>query len=257
MNGISETQQIIQDTRIMTLMKTVIFVVKLVRVSPIFVVVLVGLQHQTMCGIAAVLQHVHGTALEGQHQQQQEAIDALMPCLACRGPDNHDIVHVRVLHSLPLHYSSSSPSAVQRMSRSPSPWQRPCFAYKAPRPPPPCHCGSTATCSATTARYIAADVHAPTTVRVHHPSTGECFGGLDTQGGNDGVALLTALHQRGDGDIGSLLSAFRGPWALLFWQQHQRRLWFGRDVLGPCGETRTRSSSLPSPPSSLPSPPSS
>ncbi|KAG2486956.1 hypothetical protein HYH03_014453 [Edaphochlamys debaryana] len=61
---------------------------------------------------------------------------------------------------------------------------------------------------------------------------GEVFGGLEVPpGANDGERLLEALAAAGD-EVPRLLSALRGPWALLFWDPRAQRLWLGRDVLG-------------------------
>lgn len=72
---------------------------------------------------------------------------------------------------------------------------------------------------------------------------GEVFGGLEglRLGGNDADALsralATASRARGEPDasesaIARLLSGLRGPWALAYWQESSRRLWYGRDVVG-------------------------
>jgi hypothetical protein len=76
---------------------------------------------------------------------------------------------------------------------------------------------------------------------------GELFGGLDVPSGrNDGKQLLAALaaasvEQQPSAAIPALLSRLRGPWSLLFWQQEQQRLWFGRDVMGGCRWTASSS----------------
>lgn len=44
-----------------------------------------------MCGIAAILQHAHSTALDGQPDQGCD-INTLMQWLGYRGPDSHGIV---------------------------------------------------------------------------------------------------------------------------------------------------------------------
>jgi len=62
-------------------------------------------------------------------------------------------------------------------------------------------------------------------------------------GQNDGRALLGSLAGHGPVDGGAraapagshvpaVLSALRGPWALVFWQAAEGRLWFGRDAVG-------------------------
>jgi hypothetical protein len=65
---------------------------------------------------------------------------------------------------------------------------------------------------------------------------GEIFGGLPVpRGANDGACLLAALEAAPADGVPALLSALRGPWALVFWRARDRRLWFGRDWLGGCG----------------------
>lgn len=82
---------------------------------------------------------------------------------------------------------------------------------------------------------------------------GEVFGGLGVQPGeNDTVVLMAALGaccacachatpidnlcacytQEVHKTVQEILSALRGPWALVYWQAKHRLLWFGRDVLG-------------------------
>ncbi|XP_024393279.1 uncharacterized protein [Physcomitrium patens] len=85
---------------------------------------------------------------------------------------------------------------------------------------------------------------------------GEIFGGLRVQPGeNDTLVLMTALATCCACDchaslsnipcacstrdttgvhktVPKILSALRGPWALVYWQAKHQLLWFGRDVLG-------------------------
>ncbi|KAL8161459.1 hypothetical protein V2J09_012948 [Rumex salicifolius] len=70
---------------------------------------------------------------------------------------------------------------------------------------------------------------------------GEIYGGLDLNGDdNDTEALMDALcnccscylHEDGRNKIPELLSLIKGPWALIYWQDSTRTLWFGRDALG-------------------------
>lgn len=79
---------------------------------------------------------------------------------------------------------------------------------------------------------------------------GEIFGGLQVEDGeNDTVRLMEALGTccarachgtlgdeicacKGEVTVQSVLSALRGPWALVYWQAENQVLWFGRDVLG-------------------------
>ena len=73
---------------------------------------------------------------------------------------------------------------------------------------------------------------------------GEVFSGLWVEEGqNDGAALLDALAKDPPSancpalaspadSIPAILSALRGPWALVYWQAAAQSLWFGRDAVG-------------------------
>ena len=55
--------------------------------------------------------------------------------------------------------------------------------------------------------------------------------------GNDAQALLSALALASGADstsagVAEVLSRLRGPWALVYWEEAARRLWYGRDVVG-------------------------
>ena len=70
---------------------------------------------------------------------------------------------------------------------------------------------------------------------------GEIFGGLPglRRGESDSQALFAALRLVGAsseeteaGSVPGVLSRLRGPWTIIFWQERQRTLWFGRDFMG-------------------------
>ncbi|KAF6171427.1 hypothetical protein GIB67_009568 [Kingdonia uniflora] len=74
---------------------------------------------------------------------------------------------------------------------------------------------------------------------------GELFGGLHVESdGNDTEALMHALgrccscrsgHKKGCSQqsyVPELLSTIKGPWALIYWQDSSKTLWFGRDAFG-------------------------
>lgn len=71
---------------------------------------------------------------------------------------------------------------------------------------------------------------------------GEIFGGLQVPSdSNDGQALMLALETscsyqcsdiREHKGIPDILSTIRGPWALVYWQEKSKTLWFGRDPFG-------------------------
>lgn len=62
---------------------------------------------------------------------------------------------------------------------------------------------------------------------------GEVFDGLELgDSENDTAAVLAALSTVEGDDVLSLVSSIRGPWAMVYWQASQNRLWFGRDYFG-------------------------
>lgn len=78
---------------------------------------------------------------------------------------------------------------------------------------------------------------------------GEIFGGIDIGGEeNDGEVLLQLLGEcrscspylhktnhfdgMGEGSVPDILSRIKGPWAIIYWQESSKILWFGRDAFG-------------------------
>ncbi|XP_065192445.1 asparagine synthetase domain-containing protein 1-like isoform X2 [Sycon ciliatum] len=68
---------------------------------------------------------------------------------------------------------------------------------------------------------------------------GEVFDGVEVSvGRNDGSVLLELLSKCTDlvcsreDYIVSVLATIHGPWAFVFWQADEQRLWFGRDCIG-------------------------
>jgi hypothetical protein len=64
--------------------------------------------------------------------------------------------------------------------------------------------------------------------------------------GNDAQALLSALAAETSTGVADVLSRLRGPWALVYWQEAERRLWYGRDVVGLRTSTRPTFNLYPS-----------
>ncbi|KAL6187796.1 hypothetical protein ACLB2K_039191 [Fragaria x ananassa] len=61
---------------------------------------------------------------------------------------------------------------------------------------------------------------------------GEIFGGIEIGGEeNDGEVLMRLLGECG-GSVSNVVSRIKGPWALIYWQESTRTLWFGRDAFG-------------------------
>lgn len=63
---------------------------------------------------------------------------------------------------------------------------------------------------------------------------GEIFGGLQVGANeNDTALLLRKLSEKSDVEyILGTLSSIQGPWALIYWQEKTKKLWFGRDFFG-------------------------
>jgi asparagine synthetase B (glutamine-hydrolysing) len=63
---------------------------------------------------------------------------------------------------------------------------------------------------------------------------GEIFGGVEiSTADNDGRILMRLLSSLStDQEIASLLASIQGPWALVFWNNKQKKLWFARDMFG-------------------------
>jgi len=71
---------------------------------------------------------------------------------------------------------------------------------------------------------------------------GEIFEGLPglRRGESDSQALFAALRLAGasseateaGSSVPGVLSRLRGPWTVIFWQERERTLWFGRDFMG-------------------------
>ncbi|XP_023767251.1 uncharacterized protein LOC111915848 [Lactuca sativa] len=76
---------------------------------------------------------------------------------------------------------------------------------------------------------------------------GEVFGGIDLNSDiNDTEVLMKSLKEccnclshehegtcrNGKYSVPELLSKIKGPWALIYWQENSKTIWFGRDALG-------------------------
>ncbi|RID60186.1 hypothetical protein BRARA_F03364 [Brassica rapa] len=61
---------------------------------------------------------------------------------------------------------------------------------------------------------------------------GEVFGGIELSSfDNDTEVLLEALEKAND-LVPDVLSMIKGPWAIIYWQESSRTLWFGKDAFG-------------------------
>jgi len=72
--------------------------------------------------------------------------------------------------------------------------------------------GATAACSSTQLP--------PSTPSAHAGSSGRCSSCSSAAGSSRSCGIM------------QVLSKLRGPWSLLYWQQQEQTLWFGRDVMG-------------------------
>ncbi|KAK8753792.1 hypothetical protein OTU49_001603 [Cherax quadricarinatus] len=62
---------------------------------------------------------------------------------------------------------------------------------------------------------------------------GDILAGLQiTKGMSDTQYISESLSTKEEADITSFLGNIKGPWALIYYQKHTQRLYFGRDVLG-------------------------
>ncbi|XP_021299708.1 asparagine synthetase domain-containing protein 1 [Herrania umbratica] len=79
---------------------------------------------------------------------------------------------------------------------------------------------------------------------------GEIFGGIEVGGDNNDTEVLmqslgkccSCLSQehtttctfkgQGKGSVPDVLSVIKGPWAIIYWQESSKTLWFGRDAFG-------------------------
>eukprot|EP00124_Ichthyophonus_hoferi_P004028 Ihof_evm4s398 gene=Ihof_evmTU4s398 len=61
---------------------------------------------------------------------------------------------------------------------------------------------------------------------------GEVFGGPQIGDLNDTEVVGKALQGASSNEILDFLSTIRGPWAFVFWQSTEQKLWFGRDIFG-------------------------
>ncbi|KAI9317483.1 asparagine synthase-domain-containing protein [Dichotomocladium elegans] len=62
---------------------------------------------------------------------------------------------------------------------------------------------------------------------------GEVFHGLQiTTGENDTQVLFDRLNKATDTDVPEVVSSIEGPFAFVFYQKSENRIWFGRDCLG-------------------------
>ncbi|CAF2090534.1 unnamed protein product [Brassica napus] len=61
---------------------------------------------------------------------------------------------------------------------------------------------------------------------------GEVFGGIELSSfDNDTEVLLEAL-EKANALVPDVLSMIKGPWAIIYWQESSRTLWFGKDAFG-------------------------
>ncbi|KAJ3165084.1 Asparagine synthetase domain-containing protein 1 [Geranomyces variabilis] len=61
---------------------------------------------------------------------------------------------------------------------------------------------------------------------------GEIFGGLQVPGDSNDTEVLSRALEASEGSVLEVLESLRGPWAVVYWQATERKLYFGRDYLG-------------------------
>ncbi|KAJ3176199.1 Asparagine synthetase domain-containing protein 1 [Geranomyces variabilis] len=61
---------------------------------------------------------------------------------------------------------------------------------------------------------------------------GEIFGGLQVPGDSNDTEVLSRALESSERAVLEVLESLRGPWAVVYWQAAERKLYFGRDYLG-------------------------
>lgn len=61
---------------------------------------------------------------------------------------------------------------------------------------------------------------------------GEVFGGIELSSYDNDTEVLLKSLERAKSLVPDVLSMIRGPWAIIYWQESSRTLWFGKDAFG-------------------------
>uniref|UniRef100_A0A1J3E731 Asparagine synthetase domain-containing protein 1 n=1 Tax=Noccaea caerulescens TaxID=107243 RepID=A0A1J3E731_NOCCA len=61
---------------------------------------------------------------------------------------------------------------------------------------------------------------------------GEVFGGIELNSYDNDTEVLLKSLERAKSLVPDVLSMIRGPWAIIYWQESSRTLWFGKDAFG-------------------------
>ncbi|XP_061991324.1 uncharacterized protein LOC133709560 isoform X2 [Rosa rugosa] len=61
---------------------------------------------------------------------------------------------------------------------------------------------------------------------------GEIFGGIEIASEENDGEVLMGLLGGCEGCVPNVVSRIKGPWAIIYWQESSRTLWFGRDAFG-------------------------
>jgi asparagine synthetase B (glutamine-hydrolysing) len=62
--------------------------------------------------------------------------------------------------------------------------------------------------------------------------TGEVFGGIELNSYDNDTEVLLKSLEKAKSLVPDVLSMIKGPWAIIYWQESSRTLWFGKDPFG-------------------------
>ncbi|KAL6294857.1 hypothetical protein ACE6H2_002999 [Prunus campanulata] len=220
-----------------------------------------------MCGIALIIHGVrfdltslliNSTFPVPKSEQLVFTIADLRAALRSRGPDSLGswklLLHSTVSSCLPEREIASSIEEVKEESCSED--ERNCFSLANGRTESQF---STMPSSAPELHFFGASLQLRGISPIVQPLidssknilvyNGEIFGGIDIGGEeNDSEVLLRLLGEcrscspylhktnnfdgMGEGSVPDILSRIKGPWAIIYWQESSKTLWFGRDAFG-------------------------
>ncbi|KAM2764894.1 hypothetical protein COP1_021023 [Malus domestica] len=209
-----------------------------------------------MCGIALIIWGIrfdlsslllNPTPPLPNSDQLAFAIDDLRKALRRRGPDSLGstklLLHSAVSNRLPVREIVSSIEGVVKEEAGREGDEGKCFSLENDRTPHLHTHFSTVPSSSAELHFLGATLQLRGVSPVVQPLidsdknilvfNGEIFGGIDIgRDENDGEVLLQLLVQCCSGSVPDVLSRIKGPWAIIYWQESSKTLWFARDAFG-------------------------
>ncbi|TQD89324.1 hypothetical protein C1H46_025173 [Malus baccata] len=209
-----------------------------------------------MCGIALIICgirfHLSSLFLNStlpvlNSDQLAFDIDDLREALRRRGPDRLGstklLLHSPILNRLPVREIVSSIEGEVKEESGCEGDEGNCFSLENGRTPHLHTHFSTIPCSSAELHFLGATLQLRGVSPVVQPLidsaknilvyNGEIFGGIDIGSDeNDGEVLLQLLGECCLGSIPGVLSRIKGPWAIIYWQESAKTLWFARDAFG-------------------------